>query len=101
MEFIRTSAPLVEQLSIGEAFLDISDDQRPGTQVAASLQAEIGQRFGLPTSWGVASNKLVAKIATEYFTFSERMAWILQQEQEVRISDQLLKSENHDRCQPN
>ena len=65
MEFIRTSAPLVEQLSIDEAFLDISDDQRPGTQVAASLQAEIDQRFGLPTSWGVASNKLVAKIATE------------------------------------
>ncbi len=65
MEFIRVSAPLVEQLSIDEAFLDISDDQRPGVQVAATLQTEIGKRFGLPTSWGVASNKLVAKIATE------------------------------------
>ena len=65
MEYIRASAPLVEQLSIDEAFLDISDDPRPGIQVAATLQAEIGRRFGLPTSWGVASNKLVAKIATE------------------------------------
>jgi DNA polymerase-4 len=33
--------------------------------VALKLQSEINERFNLPTSWGVASNKLVAKIATE------------------------------------
>lgn len=65
MALLRSSAPIVEQLSIDEAFMDISDDQRPGSQVATILQKEILQRFGLPTSWGVASNKLVAKIATE------------------------------------
>jgi DNA polymerase-4 len=65
MALLRDSAPLVEQLSIDEAFLDISDDPTPGEVVAAALQTEIQSRFNLPTSWGVATNKLVAKIATE------------------------------------
>jgi DNA polymerase-4 len=55
----------MQQISIDEAFLDVSDDPRPGKVVAARLQTEIRDRFQLPTSWGVASNKLVAKIATE------------------------------------
>lgn len=65
MSFLRDSAPVVEQLSIDEAFLDVSDDPRAGSEVARFLQREILERFKLPTSWGVASNKLVAKIATE------------------------------------
>jgi DNA polymerase-4 len=65
MQLLRDSAPLVEQISIDEAFLDVSDDPLPGQEVARKLQREILDRFGLPTSWGVASNKLVAKIATE------------------------------------
>lgn len=65
MKLLRSSAPLFEQFSIDEAFMDVSDDPRPGAQVASVLQIKIRERFGLPTSWGVASNKLVAKIATE------------------------------------
>jgi DNA polymerase-4 len=65
MALLRDSAPVVEQLSIDEAFLDVSDDPRPGEVVASTLQDRIHQQFKLPTSWGVASNKLVAKIATE------------------------------------
>ncbi len=65
MDLLRDSAPLVEQLSIDEAFLDVSDDPLPGEAVARGLQTEIRDQFDLPTSWGVASNKLVAKIATE------------------------------------
>jgi DNA polymerase-4 len=65
MQLLRDSAPLVEQLSIDEAFMDVSDDPLGGEEVARRLQNEIQARFGLPTSWGVASNKLVAKIATE------------------------------------
>lgn len=65
MSFLRDSAPVVEQLSIDEAFLDVGDDPRTGPEVARFLQREILERFKLPTSWGVASNKLVAKIATE------------------------------------
>lgn len=65
MQYLRDSVPTVEQISIDEAFLDASDDPRGGLGAAQEMQAEIRKRFVLPTSWGVAGNKLVAKIATE------------------------------------
>jgi DNA polymerase-4 len=65
MALLRDSAPVVEPISIDEAFLDVSDDPRGGEEVAESLRQAIRDRFSLPTSWGVAANKLVAKIATE------------------------------------
>lgn len=65
MALLRQSAPIVEQLSIDEAFLDMTGDHRPGRMIAAELKQEISEQFGLTTSWGVAENKLVAKIATE------------------------------------
>lgn len=65
MGILRSAAPLVEQISIDEAFLDISDDPEPGVDFARRIQAEIRDKAGLPTSWGIASNKLVAKIATD------------------------------------
>jgi DNA polymerase-4 len=65
MDLLRESAPVVEQISIDEAFLDISDTPDDGESLAGDLQREIKSQFGLPTSWGVASSKMVAKIATE------------------------------------
>jgi DNA polymerase-4 len=65
MDLLRESAPVVEQISIDEAFLDVSDTPEDGEQLARDLQKEIKLQFGLPTSWGVASSKLVAKIASE------------------------------------
>lgn len=65
MAELRDAAPVVEQISIDEAFLDVSDDPRSGGQIATELQARIQEEHGLPTSWGAAGNKLVAKIATE------------------------------------
>jgi DNA polymerase-4 len=65
MALLRDSAPLVEPISIDEAFLDVGDDPRPGRTVAETLRQAIGDQFSLPTSWGVATNKLVAKTATE------------------------------------
>ena len=64
MALFDAETPDVEQISIDEAFLDLTGDQRPGGVVAASLQARIAHELGLPSSFGVASNKLVAKIAT-------------------------------------
>lgn len=64
MEWVRGAVPVVEQISIDEAFLDVTDHPKAGVEVAAHLQAEIRRRFALPSSWGVASNRLVAKIAT-------------------------------------
>jgi DNA polymerase-4 len=65
MELLEESAPLVEQISIDEAFLDVSDAHESGQEIAEFLQRLITKKFHLPTSWGVAGNKLVAKIATE------------------------------------
>jgi DNA polymerase IV len=65
MEDLRNVTPLVEQISIDEAFLDISDLSVACEDVARRLQAGIRLKLGLPSSIGIASNKLVAKIATE------------------------------------
>jgi DNA polymerase-4 len=65
MSLLHQSAPLVEQLSIDEAFLDMTGDRRGGRTIADRLKCEISEQFGLTTSWGVAENKLVSKIATE------------------------------------
>lgn len=65
MAILRDAAPVVQQISIDEAYLDISDDPSPGEEVARRLQKKIMEECGLPTSWGVACNKLVAKIACD------------------------------------
>ncbi len=64
MALFEQETPLVEQISIDEAFLDCTGDPRPGGEIAAALKAAIRREVGLPSSFGVASSKLVAKIAT-------------------------------------
>jgi DNA polymerase IV len=65
MERLGNLTPLLEQISIDEAFLDISDLRDPPEHIARNLQSGIFNELGLPSSIGIASNKLVAKIATE------------------------------------
>lgn len=65
MTFLREKAPLMEQLSIDEAFLDVTGLTDSGESIARQIQARILEDFDLQTSWGIATNKLVAKIATE------------------------------------
>ena len=65
MEILHNTSGLVEQISIDEAFLDVSDIQEDRERLARRLQARIRDELLLPSSIGIASNKLVAKIATE------------------------------------
>jgi DNA polymerase-4 len=65
MDRLHQHTPLVEQVSIDEAFLDVSGITETGEILARRIQAQIRDELGLPASVGVASNKLVAKIATE------------------------------------
>jgi DNA polymerase-4 len=65
MEKLHNLTGLVEQISIDEAFLDISDMGEPVRKIALDLQAGIKNELHLPSSIGIASNKLVAKIANE------------------------------------
>jgi DNA polymerase-4 len=64
MARLRNLSPFVEQISIDEAFVDISGLGDPAG-IARNLQAEVREGIGLPCSVGIASNKLTAKIATE------------------------------------
>ena len=60
--------PLVQGLSLDEAFLDVTAGQRAlgnAEQVAREIKRRIHARTGLTASVGVAPNKLVAKIASD------------------------------------
>ena len=63
MAHLHTFTPLVEQISIDEAFLDVSLLPDPPKFIADRIQASIHDQFDLPCSLGVATNKMVAKIA--------------------------------------
>jgi DNA polymerase-4 len=63
----RTVTPLVEPLSLDEAYLDVTENawNEPfATTVAQRLKAEILDATGLTASAGVAPNKFLAKIAS-------------------------------------
>jgi DNA polymerase IV len=63
MAILHEYTPLVEQISIDEAFLDITELIEPAEQIARTLQKRINTELRLSCSLGVATNKLVAKIA--------------------------------------
>lgn len=65
MAIIHELSPLVEQISVDEAFVDVSDLPQPIEEIARSLQSRVKKVTGLPCSIGAASNKLVAKIASD------------------------------------
>lgn len=63
MAILHSLTPLVEQLSIDEAFLDVTDLPDSAETIAQNLQKRINKECALPCSLGVGTNKLVAKIA--------------------------------------
>lgn len=65
MEILGAHTALIEQISIDEAFLDLTDLPQTGIELARMLQREINEQLGLPCSLGVATNKLLAKTATD------------------------------------
>lgn len=65
MAILGRRTALLEQISIDEAFLDVSDLPQSGLELAREMQREIIDELGLPCSLGVASNKLLAKTATD------------------------------------
>jgi DNA polymerase IV len=65
MQHLWALTDQIEQVSIDEAFLDASTLPEPGPVLARRLQQTIREELGLPCSLGVASNKLVAKIAND------------------------------------
>jgi DNA polymerase-4 len=66
-EIFEETAPVVEGLSIDEAFLDVRGLERiSGTplEIAHGLRREVARRVGLPITVGVARTKFLAKVAS-------------------------------------
>ena len=67
LQIFRDVTPLVEPLSLDEAYLDVTENtwgEPFGTRVAKRLKQAIAETTGLTASAGVAPNKFLAKIAS-------------------------------------
>ncbi|WP_284230577.1 DNA polymerase IV [Mycobacterium antarcticum] len=67
-EVFHDTTPLVEPLSVDEAFLDVSGLARvSGTpvQIGARLREQVAERVGLPITVGIARTKFLAKVASQ------------------------------------
>lgn len=69
MEAMGEITPIVEQISIDEAFLDVSGARRrlgPPTVIGARLRAHVQDTHGVTCSVGIAKNKFLAKLASTH-----------------------------------
>jgi DNA polymerase-4 len=69
-DVIAQFAPAIEDRGIDEVYIDFSDvsggQEQGGRALAARIQQAIRERTGLTCSIGVAPNKLIAKMASEF-----------------------------------
>ena len=66
MAILQQSCDKMSQISIDEAFLDLSSQDEPVELLGRRIQKRINQEAHLPCSLGIATNKLVAKIANDF-----------------------------------
>jgi DNA polymerase IV len=67
-EVFRDTSPLVEAISVDEAFIDVGGLRRvSGTpvEIAARLRSDVRSRVGLPITVGIARTKFLAKVASQ------------------------------------
>jgi len=68
MAILHETSPLVEQISIDEAYLELTEQVAAWADAVAAareLQRRVRDEVGLSASLGVATNKLVAKVASD------------------------------------
>ncbi|WP_269523159.1 DNA polymerase IV [Coraliomargarita parva] len=65
-EIFKRYTDQIEPLSLDEAYLDVSHLKQRGVDIAAEIRACIQHETGLTASAGIAPNKLIAKIASDW-----------------------------------
>ena len=68
MGILRRYTPALEQISIDEAFLDVAGSELlfgPPSAIARDIRRDVAREVGLTASVGVATTKLVAKVASD------------------------------------
>jgi DNA polymerase IV len=68
MEILLEFTDMLEQVSIDEAFLDVTGSEKllgTGVEIARKIKSRINSELGLTASVGVAANKFVAKVASD------------------------------------
>jgi len=62
---LKGISPVMEDVGIDEAFLDLSDVAKTSEEISQEIKKRINEETGLTCSIGIASNKLLAKIASD------------------------------------
>ena len=69
MKILEQETDLIEQISVDEAFMDVTSrisDWGQTVDIAKNLQNKLSVNIGLSSSVGVATNKMIAKMASDY-----------------------------------
>lgn len=62
---LREFSPVMEDVGIDEAFLDISESAEPSEEISKKIKNKIKAELDITCSIGIAPNKLLAKIASD------------------------------------
>ncbi len=63
---LREFSPIMEDVGIDEAFLDISESAESSEEIAKKIKEKIKKELDLTCSIGISKNKLLAKIASDF-----------------------------------